>query len=94
MCIKYDTHIINGGWSKYDREKCLLIVSVYASSLIKGTCLIKASFKKQKIINKNTIKWCWLYNLPCISSLRFPSENGCKCKIPYGAKDGPDKTGY
>ena len=34
---KYETHIISGGWSKYDKEKYLLIVSVYASSFIKGS---------------------------------------------------------
>ena len=93
-CKKYESHIINGGWSKYDKDKCLPIVSVYASSLIKGICFIKASFTKQKITNKNTSKWVWLYALSFIFLLRFPSENWCKCKIPYSTKDGTYKTWY
>ena len=85
-CKEYETHIINGGWSKYDSEKYLLIVSVYASSLIKGRCFITVSFVRKKIMNKNTSKWVWLYALLFIFSLRLPSKNRCKRKIPNSAE--------
>ena len=47
---------MSGGWSKYDKEKYLLIVRVYASSFIKGICEMIASFVKKKITNKKTIR--------------------------------------